>query len=122
MINIILDPILIFGLLDFLNGVKGAAVATVIGQISAFLLYIAVYLRKIRGLRFIPNICIWTGSLIRQILYSVGIPSSLMMTMPSVLVGRIKWYPGQTFSDTYVAVLGNLFQTSDIYLYAGEWN
>lgn len=63
MINIILDPILIFGLLGFPGmGVKGAAVATVIGQISAFLLYIVVYLRKIRGLRFIPNICIWTGS------------------------------------------------------------
>lgn len=63
MINIILDPILIFGLLGFPGmGVKGAAVATVIGQISAFLLYIVVYLRKNPGLRFIPNICIWTGS------------------------------------------------------------
>ena len=46
-INIILDPVLIFGLLGFpAMGVAGAAIATVIGQISAFLLYIVVYIRK----------------------------------------------------------------------------
>ena len=87
MINIILDPILIFGLLGFPEmGVKGAAVATVIGQISAFLLYIVVYLRKNPGVTIHPKYLHLDWRLIRQI-YSVGIPSSLMMTMPSVLVG-----------------------------------
>ena len=102
-INIVLDPILIFGLLGFPEmGVKGAAVATVIGQISAFLLYIVVYLRKNPGVTIHPKYLHLDWRLIRQI-YSVGIPSSLMMTMPSVLVGGLN-------------------QTSDIYLYAGEWN
>ena len=89
MINIILDPILIFGLLGFPEmGVKGAAVATVIGQISAFLLYIVVYLRKNPGVTIHPKYLHLDWRLIRQI-YSVGIPSSLMMTMPSVLVGGL---------------------------------
>ena len=62
MINIILDPILIFGLLGFPEmGVKGAAVATVIGQISAFLLYIVVYLRKNPGVTIHPKYLHLTG-------------------------------------------------------------
>lgn len=109
MINIILDPILIFGLLGFPEmGVKGAAVATVIGQISAFLLYIVVYLRKNPGVTIHPKYLHLDWQLIRQI-YSVGIPSSLMMTMPSVLVGGLNGILA-AFSDTYVAVLGIYFK------------
>ena len=109
MINIILDPILIFGLLGFPEmGVKGAAVATVIGQISAFLLYIVVYLRKNPGVTIHPKYLHLDWRLIRQI-YSVGIPSSLMMTMPSVLVGGLNGILA-AFSDTYVAVLGIYFK------------
>ena len=108
-INIILDPILIFGLLGFPEmGVKGAAVATVIGQISAFLLYIVVYLRKNPGVTIHPKYLHLDWRLIRQI-YSVGIPSSLMMTMPSVLVGGLNGILA-AFSDTYVAVLGIYFK------------
>ena len=108
-INIVLDPILIFGLLGFPGmGVKGAAVATVIGQISAFLLYIVVYLRKNPGVTIHPKYLHLDWQLIRQI-YSVGIPSSLMMTMPSVLVGGLNGILA-AFSDTYVAVLGIYFK------------
>ena len=108
-INIVLDPILIFGLLGFPEmGVKGAAVATVIGQISAFLLYIVVYLRKNPGVTIHPKYLHLDWRLIRQI-YSVGIPSSLMMTMPSVLVGGLNGILA-AFSDTYVAVLGIYFK------------
>ena len=108
-INIILDPILIFGLLGFpAMGVKGAAIATVIGQISAFLLYIVVYLKKNPGVTIHPRYLHMDWKLIRQI-YSVGIPSSLMMTMPSILVGGLNGILA-AFSDTYVAVLGIYFK------------
>lgn len=108
-VNIVLDPILIFGLLGFpAMGVKGAAVATVIGQICAFLLYIVVYLHRNPGVTIHPRYLKWSPKMIRQI-YSVGIPSSLMMTMPSILVGGLNGILA-AFSDTYVAVLGIYFK------------
>ena len=108
-INIILDPILIFGLLGFpAMGTAGAAIATVIGQISAFLLYIAVYVRKsyavhIRLRHLKPDI-----RLIGQI-YSVGIPSSIMMLLPSMLISVLNRILA-SFSEVYVAVLGVYFK------------
>ena len=46
-INIILDPIFIFG---FNMGVKGGAIATVIGQIVSFVMAV-VYLRKVKSVK-----------------------------------------------------------------------
>src|SRR5699024_1972031 len=104
-INIILDPILIFGLLGFpALGVAGAAIATVIGQICAFLLYIVVYMRKSYAVHLRAKYIRPDWQIIRQI-YSVGIPSTVMMLMPSVLISILIRILA-SFSDLYVAVLG----------------
>lgn len=108
-INIILDPIMIFGLLGCpAMGVKGAAYATVIGQITAFLLYIVVYKRRRFAVEIHPKYLKFEKSMILQI-YSVGIPSSIMMTLPSILVSILNRILGG-FSDVYVAVLGVYFK------------
>ena len=108
-INIVLDPILIFGLLGFpALGVSGAAIATVIGQICAFLLYIAVYMRKSYAVHLRLKHLKFDRSIIRQI-YGVGIPSSIMMLLPSVLISILNSIL-TALSDVYVAVLGVYFK------------
>ena len=108
-INIVLDPILIFGLLGCpALGVSGAAIATVIGQICAFLLYIAVYMRKSYAVHIRLKHLKFDRSIIRQI-YGVGIPSSIMMLLPSVLISILNSIL-TALSDVYVAVLGVYFK------------
>lgn len=104
-INIILDPILIFGWFGIpALGVSGAAIATVIGQIGAFLLYIPVYRRLDIGVTISRSHLSLNWSIIRQI-YAVGIPSSVMTTLPSVLISVLNGIL-MGISDVYVAVLG----------------
>lgn len=108
-VNIILDPILIFGLFGAPKlGIQGAAIATVAGQIIAMLLAILLNHKKnpdvtvtVRGFR--PN-----GRTIRKI-YEVGIPSIVMQAIISVMtfgMNRILIL----FSETAVSVLGIYFK------------
>lgn len=83
--NLILDPILIFGLFGLPRmGVAGAAIATVAGQIVAAVLAIVFNLTRNKELTlsargFRPNM-----RLILQI-YQVGVPSIIMQAIGSVM-------------------------------------
>lgn len=108
-INIILDPILIFGLLGFPRmEVAGAATATVIGQMVAVIMSFFFNSRKnkeinvnMRGFR--PH---------RKtigIIYQVGIPSIIMQAIGSVMTfGMNKIL--LMFSSTAAAVFGVYFK------------
>ncbi len=109
LVNIILDPILIFGLLGFpAMGVSGAAIATVIGQIAAFLLYVVVYLKKDFAIKISLKYLKPDMALIKQI-YSVGIPSSIMLLLPSIMISILNSILS-AFGAVYVAVLGVYFK------------
>lgn len=108
-INIVLDPIFIFGYFGLpAMGAKGAAIATVIGQIIAFI--IAVILNKKKNTdidlklkEFRPNL-----KIIGRI-YSIGIPSIIMVAVGSIMTFSINKIV-IAFTETAAAVFGVYFK------------
>lgn len=108
-INIILDPILIFGLLGAPKlGVAGAAIATVFGQTFGAVLGLILNIKynkeltlNFRGFR--PNLAI-----IKEI-YHIGIPSIIMQSVGSVMVLFLNLILA-AFSTTAVAAFGAYFK------------
>ncbi len=108
-INIILDPILIFGWFGLpAMGVRGAAIATVIGQICAMCLYLLAAVKGNIGITLHPRYLKFDGALARRI-YSIGLPSSLMIAMPSLLTGALNGILA-ALDSIYVAVFGLYFK------------
>ena len=108
-INIILDPIFIFGMFGMPKmEVAGAALATVTGQIVAFTLALIFNIKYNHDItfqfkRFKPSLHI-----IKQI-YSVGIPSIIMLSIGSIMTFGMNTIL-ITFSTTATAVFGVYFK------------
>lgn len=84
-LNIILDPIFIFGVGPIEGmGVKGAAVATVIGQIAAFVLGIILNHFFNKEIRLKAPLFKPDFRLCRKI-YGIGIPSIIMVAIGSIM-------------------------------------
>ena len=108
-INLILDPILIFGWFDIpALGIKGAAIATVIGQIIGMLLGLVIILKnRIICFRELLNIRI-EKDIVKSI-YKVGIPTMLLEAMSSfisLILNKILI----SFSESAVSVWGIYYQ------------
>ena len=109
MINMILDPIMIFGLCGFPSlGIRGAALATVIGQIAGMVLYVIVYFSTDIGLSISPRFMKVDRHMVSRI-YGVAVPSSLMLSLPSFLTGILNAVL-IGFGEIYVAILGLYFK------------
>lgn len=108
-INIILDPILIFGLFGVPEmGVAGAAVATVTGQIIAMFLALYFNLKKNHEIKLNKKVFKLDIKIIKRI-YAVGVPSIVMQSIGSVMTfGLNKILIG--FTPTATAVFGVYFK------------
>ena len=103
--NIVLDPVLIFGYGPFrAMGIEGAALATGIGQALTLAIYLVVYFGRpirvhIRRQYILPG----KGMVLK--LYSIGIPATLNLALPSLLISALNAILA-AFSEVYILVLG----------------
>ena len=103
--NIVLDPVLIFGYGPFrAMGIEGAALATGIGQALTLAIYLVVYfVRPIRVHIRRQHILPGKGMVLK--LYSIGIPATLNLALPSLLISALNAILA-AFSEVYILVLG----------------
>lgn len=103
--NIILDPILIFGLGPFPRmEIEGAALATGLGQTISALSYVIIYFCRPLSVR-IRRDCVRPDRQICRKLYAIGIPASLNLALPSLLISSLNVILA-AYSQTYVFILG----------------
>ncbi|MGX2944112.1 MATE family efflux transporter [Enterococcus alishanensis] len=89
LVNIILDPILIFGWFGLPSmGIRGAAIATVIGQLSSMCLAILFFKKGHMPINFVFKNFKWSKSLTRELYYN-SIPSFLLLSIGSIMVSGI---------------------------------
>lgn len=104
-LNIILDPMIIFGIGPFPElGIAGAALATGFGQCVPIVIYIAAYLKRPKRVAFRREYLHLTREVVKR-LYSIGVPAILNMALTSVLTTALNAILA-AFSQTYVLVLG----------------
>lgn len=103
--NIILDPVLIFGLGPFpAMGIEGAALATGIGQTLTLLIYLVLYFARPIRVRISAKHLAPDGKMMLK-LYSIGIPATLNLALPSILISSLNWILA-AYSQVYILVLG----------------
>ena len=114
-INIVLDPILIFGLFGMPRlEVRGAAIATCIGQCCAAVVALILNLKYNKEITLSFKSMFHPEGVIVGKIYAVGVPSILMVSVGSVMTYLMNIILG-TFSSTAQAVFGIYFRIQSFF-------
>lgn len=116
-LNMILDPIMIYGLLGCPEfGVKGAAYATVLGQILSFILDFFFHIRYDKeidnGLKYLKP----EGTIIAQI-YTIGVPAIIAQALMSVMTYALNIIFGM-IDERVVTAYGLYYKIQQFILFA----
>lgn len=115
--NIILDPIMIYGLLGCKEmGVAGAAYATIIGQIVSFLVGLVFYLRFNKEIKNSPKYLKPDAHIIREI-YSIGFPAIISQALMSFMTYGLNIIYGK-ISENVVTAYGLYYKIQQFVMFA----
>lgn len=116
-INIILDPIMIYGLLGFPEmGVAGAAYATVIGQIASFLIAMFFHLKSNKSVKNGVKYLKPKMGIIKEI-YVIGLPAIIAQALMSVMTYGINIIL-VSVSESLVTAYGLYYKIQQFILFA----
>lgn len=109
-VNIIFDPLLIFGIGPFPEmGISGAAIATVFGQFCGMVFAVIVLFTKTHQVKITFKDFKIKASMLRQI-YGVGFPSIIMQSISAIMMLGLNTIFTMNDSAVSVTVLGVYFK------------
>lgn len=115
--NIILDPIMIYGLFGCPEmGVKGAAYATIIGQIVSFVVALFFHFKVNKAIHNSPKNLIPSGKIIAKI-YGVGLPAIISQALISVMTYGLNIILG-SINEAMVTAYGLFYKIQQFLLFA----
>lgn len=115
--NVILDPIMIYGLLGCKEmGVKGAAYATVIGQIVSMVLGLVFHLRFNLEIKNSLKYCRPNIMIIKQI-YTIGLPAIIAQALMSFMTYGLNIILVKV-GESYVTAYGLYYKIQQFILFA----
>lgn len=116
-LNIILDPIMIYGLFGFKEcGVKGAGYATVAGQIFSCLLALVFHVKFNENIKIKPEYLKPSWRVIKQI-YAIGVPAIVAQALMSIMTYGMNIILGN-ISDSMVTAYSLYYKVQQFVLFA----
>ncbi|MDE5932322.1 MAG: MATE family efflux transporter [Lachnospiraceae bacterium] len=117
-VNIILDPIMIFGYFGFpATGIRGAAYATVLGQIVSMLVAMYFHYRKNPEIKSGIKYLKLEGSIVKEI-YMIGLPAIIMQALMSFMTYGVNII-FVTVSQAAVTAYGIFYKIQQFIFFAG---